>query len=365
MPLLREIVRLSPEQDLLLQSLRARLLDSDSSPAPISPSQATETVNWDAFWHEVQQHDVHPMAMYAIQQGYLSNVPAHYQQHFPAIHQTTIIRNASLTRTLLLVLQQLEAEGIDVIPFKGPTLALRVYGNLTQRRFCDLDLLVDQTDFERTKNWFLQQGYELNIDGESSVHLIHPQTDVNIDLHHQISDQYFPFQLDYSALLQRSEKYQYANQSIRVLSFEDTLILLCIQLAKDAHHQQKFLKKACDLAVLINQTHFSWEDAIAYADSMNGKRLVLFSLYLANQLLAVELPDWITQSIEADRILVIYGQSVCQRLFTEDTFQRGNRGMLLRALFLLEKPFEFNDNTKDIFQHILTATAAKFRLTKK
>ena len=90
MPLLSEIVRLSPEQELLLQSLRARLQDSDSEPIPVSSSPAKETVNWDAFWREVQQHDVQPMTMYAIQKGYLSNVPAHYQQHFPEIGKSVV-----------------------------------------------------------------------------------------------------------------------------------------------------------------------------------------------------------------------------------------------------------------------------------
>lgn len=367
MPLLSDIVTLTPEQHLLVSSLRV-CLSASSNSAPKDAIANHTTVNdgndgsatdWNAFWREVNHHDLQPLLLHAIQCEYIQNVPPQYVRQVKAIRQAIAIKNTHLTQTLLAVLQKLEFHGINVMPFKGPILALQVYQSLAQRRFCDLDLLVDQTDFERTKEIFIKAGYVLNIDEEWSAHLIHPQTNINIDLHHQITESYFPTTLNFRHLFHRSCPYHYVGHAIQILSPEDTFVFLGIQLAKDAHHQQKFLKKAYDLALLITRINFSWEDAIAYSKSMNGKRLVLFSLYIVHQILSVELPDWITQKIKNDRILVAYGQSVCQRLFTEETFQRGGQGMLLRVLFLLEKPFDFNEHKKNLFQHFLVATAAK------
>ena len=323
--------------------------------------KADEDIDWPIFWDIVNQHDLLPMVIQVIQTGHLQGVPEQYLTRLPLTSKRVAIQNAYLTQVLLSVLQNLATRGMKVIPFKGPILALMVYGNLCQRRFCDLDLLVSQSDFDQVKQCFLDEGYQLNIEADWSVHLIHPDTDINIDLHHQITETYFPFYLDFDQVFGRSLTQHYANHTIQVLSPEDTLILLAIQLAKDAHHQQKFLKKACDLALLIDHVSLNWHEAIAYSESMGGKRMVLLGLYLAQQLLNTKLLDWVNQQIESDRVLVAYGQSVCERLFTEDGFQRGSRGMLLRALFLFEKPLGLNQHYERLFQHILATTAAKFR----
>lgn len=364
-------IALTQEQRLLLHSLQGQvqqLATRSGHDPPLTVTQWTETapqeINWTDFWIIVHQNDLLPIVLDAAQAGYLQEAPAQDLETFQPIRYQLAIQNSYLTQVLLSVLKHFEANGLDVIPFKGPILALNIYGDLSRRHFCDLDILVDSSDFELAKDRLLKQGYQINIDAPGAAHLIHPKTQVNIDLHHRISESYFPFILDFKALCDRSTIQTYANQSIRILAPEDALIILCIQLAKDAHHQQKFLKKACDVAVLVNRISIDWERAIADAESMHGKRLVLFGLHLAQQLLNIHLPDWIQQQIEKDWVLGVYGQSVCQRLFTEEGFQRGHKEMLLRALFLLEKPFSFNQQNKDLFQHILTVTAAKLRSPK-
>jgi hypothetical protein len=58
-------------------------------------------------------------------------------------------KNLRFTAELIRILNCLESHGIAAIPFKGPTLAESVYGNLALREFSDLDILVRQSDFPR------------------------------------------------------------------------------------------------------------------------------------------------------------------------------------------------------------------------
>ena len=47
-----------------------------------------------------------------------------------------------LAKKLLEILALLDREGVRAIPFKGPTLAVKAYGDLTLRPFSDLDIFV-------------------------------------------------------------------------------------------------------------------------------------------------------------------------------------------------------------------------------
>jgi hypothetical protein len=60
-------------------------------------------------------------------------------------------RNLFLTQELLKLLTLFKTNGISAIPYKGPVLAVAVYGNLALRQFGDLDILVHKRDVLRAK----------------------------------------------------------------------------------------------------------------------------------------------------------------------------------------------------------------------
>ncbi len=66
-----------------------------------------------------------------------------------------------LTGELLRLLQLLETHGIPARPFKGPTLAVSVYGHLALRQFSDLDILVHKADLPRLTALLTTHGYQL------------------------------------------------------------------------------------------------------------------------------------------------------------------------------------------------------------
>jgi hypothetical protein len=63
------------------------------------------------------------------------------------------------TAELVRILGHLEAAGIEALPFKGPVLAETLYGEVTQRQFGDLDILILPADVPKAKAALLGLGY--------------------------------------------------------------------------------------------------------------------------------------------------------------------------------------------------------------
>ena len=60
-------------------------------------------------------------------------------------------RNLLLTRELLFIIDNFDAKGIPIMPFKGPVLAEQVYGDIALRSFVDLDLLIPEREYTRAE----------------------------------------------------------------------------------------------------------------------------------------------------------------------------------------------------------------------
>src|SRR5260370_38643204 len=71
--------------------------------------------------------------------------------------------SVQLTAELFRLLDLFAREGIQVLPFKGPTLAMAAYGNLALRQFTDLDLLIRKEDVLRARGILLENGYRTDL----------------------------------------------------------------------------------------------------------------------------------------------------------------------------------------------------------
>ena len=73
-------------------------------------------------------------------------------------------RNLFLAKELIKLLHLLESHEIPAIAYKGPMLAVSVYGNLAFRQFGDLDILVQERDYETARHLLMSQGFRLTIE---------------------------------------------------------------------------------------------------------------------------------------------------------------------------------------------------------
>src|SRR4029077_11924947 len=73
--------------------------------------------------------------------------------------QNNFAFNTLLTRQLVDLLKLFGGGGISAVAYKGPALAVSIYGNLALRQFSDLDILVRSTDVWRATALLVAAGF--------------------------------------------------------------------------------------------------------------------------------------------------------------------------------------------------------------
>jgi hypothetical protein len=231
-----------------------------------------------------------------------------------AFHATALY-NHFCTEELLTLLHLLDGHGLPALPYKGPTLAMGVYGDLALRTFSDLDILVHERDFSQATHLLLVQGFRLHrtFDWESSF--VHDTALIRVDLHRGIVPHRFRFSLDFACLWRHRQPVSIAGSTISTLSPEDLLIVLCVQMVKDAwgdlqeplEHRHGRLLQLCDIAALL-QVHpdMDWGRVLADTRRMGGQRMLFFGLRVARELLGTALPEAVWRQRQAHPVIGIF-----------------------------------------------------------
>jgi hypothetical protein len=245
-------------------------------------------------------------------------VPKTTLEQFRGYFHANALNNLFLASELLKLLHLFKDHGIPAIPYKGPVLAASIYDNLTLRQFSDLDILVHERDFMRTRELLISQGYRSWYELDWQHAFVHDGSRVYVDLHQALTPRYCPFRLDFEGLWQRLEPVSLADTTVVNFSPEDLLILLCVQLSRDCCEKREQLAKVCDIAELIHARQtLDWERVIEQARTLNSTRMLFFGLLLASDLLGTALPEELLLKIQADSVVRSLAKQVSDRLFQE------------------------------------------------
>lgn len=130
-----------------------------------------------------------------------------------------------LSTELEVLLQSLADRGIEVLPLKGPALALALYGDEALRQSNDIDLLVRRDDFPRAEALLLHQGFSaLGAASEHDRRFL--RGDLLVELHFElISMQFFP--LDADGVWGRSQRTDFRGKPARSMFKNDLVLFLC------------------------------------------------------------------------------------------------------------------------------------------
>jgi hypothetical protein len=228
------------------------------------------------------------------------------------VFHATALHNHFCTEELLTLLHLLDRHGLPVLSYKGPTLAMRVYGDLALRTFSDLDLLVHERDFPRATHLLLAQGFRLHhaLNWESCF--VHDTPPLTVDLHRGITPRQFHFSLDFERLWTHRQPISIAGSTVPTLAPEDLLLVLCVQAARDAwgdlhkplERRYGRLLQICDIAALL-QVHpdMDWSRVLADTRRMGGQRMLFFGLHVARELLGTALPEAMRHQRQAHPVI--------------------------------------------------------------
>lgn len=315
---------LRPEESFLLEAVKAQV-----NPETSAKNADLSTLDWDYFARLAEQHGVLPL-IYKDLTHHQSTIPSTLLDEFRHYVQLNVGSSYVLARKLLEILSLFEKNALPAFAFKGPSLAMIAYQDLSLRPFSDLDIFVPKKDVLRAKSLLEERGFTLvypepNKDAlewvESHYHytFVKEEGDLVVEIHWGIAPRFLVPPLDESSWWQQQHSVKLLNASVARFSPEDQLLLLCIH---GSRHQWERLIWICDIALLVKHEAIDWSRLLARAQTLRCERMVYLSLLLAHQLLAAPLPETIALRIHHDRTVSQLAATVHSQLFSSEAAHR-------------------------------------------
>jgi len=339
-----------PEITLLLSSSRVTI---DPKHAHRIRELSQNNIDWDYLLSLAGRHGLMPLLFHRLNsichEAVPSSILSRLKNHFNA----NLGYNRFLTGELLKLLNLFENHGIPAVPFKGPVLASSIYGDLSLRQFSDLDILIHKQEFNKVKGLLLSHGYlpiyQLNNPQEAAsirlrgqFHFRQEKTGVDLEMFWEFGPKGLSFPVNLHHLWKRLEKVSFFGKEILAFSPEDLLHILCFHGYK---HAWEGLGWICDVAGLIrNHREMDWNLVIEEASRLGTERILFLGLYLAKNLLDIDLPDYVLQKVQSDTKIKSLAWMVYRHLFSGRNGSLGNveRSFLhLRSLKTLWKRFQY------------------------
>jgi hypothetical protein len=318
---------------------------------------ARKEIDWVQFIRLVLRHDTLPLVYRNLQRNCPDLVPSGVLEPLRARNEALAAEGRLLAEELVHVLGFLDSQGISAVTYKGPALAVRLYGDLSLRGFGDLDIVVCEQDALRARRLLLDRDYapERVNTGDLSHFLgehhemLFYRVDgkVRLDLHWRFTSRSACLAGDPERFLEHLETIAIAGAELRSLRLEAYLLVLSMHAAK---HQWVQLKLICDIAEILAVHDLDWEFVLREADDLGLKRVLGTGLLLAGGLLEAVVPRKLAQDLKIDRTAKALAAQARTRLFEEPDERWGLQGGITSQMEIRER---FRDRAKVFLHHFL------------
>jgi hypothetical protein len=318
---------------------------------------ARKEIDWVQFTRLVLRHDMLPLTYRNLYRNCPDIVPSGVLEPLRARHEALAAESRLLAEELLDVLGFLDSQGISAVTYKGPALAVRLYGDLLLRGFGDLDIVVGEQDALRARRLLLDRGYapERVNTGDLS-HFLREHHEMlfyrvdgkmRLDLHWRFTSRSACLAGDPERFLQHLETITIGGAELRSLRLETYLLVLSMHAAK---HQWIQLKLICDIAEILAVTDLDWEFVLHEADDLGLKRVLGTGLLLAQDLLDAVVPVKLAQDLKIDRTAKTLAAQARTRLFEEPDERWGLQGGITSQMEIRER---MRDRARIFLQYFL------------
>jgi hypothetical protein len=331
-----------PENDLLVWLARPTLLEKEVGLV----QRLLETdLDWEYLFAMAHRHSVVPLIQHQLDRSASEAIPGPILSRLRRRTDENTRQNLLLSGELHKLMGRLQTQGIQAVPFKGPTLALRAYGDVALRQFGDLDILVHRCDVLKIKQLLAADGFkaipELNRAQEAALlrfdcaYNFGNDRQVLFDVHWQLAAPYFSLGIDLDRVWERLEAVTLNGHELPSLSTGDLLVALCLH---GATHGWERLGWIADVAGLMaHSPDLDLQAVLAEAGARGHGRMVTLGLFLAKDLLGAPLPAALWENVSADVVVVRLAHEVKQRLMELQPAPVGVVGELRMQLQIRER----------------------------
>ncbi len=219
--------------------------------------------------------------------------------------------NVLLTGELLHLLKLFEGNDIQALPYKGPAVAVGVYGDLALRQFCDLDILVRERDVWKATELLIEQGFEAHfeipVEKQAAftrlgyVRLFRKDAGRTIiELHWRIAPRFLSVSLDTNELWTRLKSIELQRTQVLAPAAEDLLLMFAVHGAKDFWEK---LEWVCGIAELLRANpNINWDRLLHDSQQLHCERMLLVALSLAQRLFDSSLPPPVIARLKSSRL---------------------------------------------------------------
>lgn len=314
-------IQLPPEHELVICCARVH---AKAHTVERIKSLVQQSLDWQYVIRLAQQQGVMPLLYVNLQKICAASVPTDVLQSLEQLFSTNRFSSLLLTSELIKIFTLLEKQAIAIVPYKGPVLAAAVYGDVSLRQYCDLDLVLHQENILPVKQLLIEQGYEpkdsmteaeelafLQSKTEHNYTLVHYGKKIIVELHWRITPR-FTSLIEPKHFWQNLEPATLAGANFLNLSLEDWLPILCVH---GSRHRWERLTWLCDIAEIMRlRPNLDWDAVIARSKVLVCRRMLYLGILLAHDLLDAPLPEQVLRKMQADREVMLLVNNTYQQL---------------------------------------------------
>lgn len=235
--------------------------------------------------------------------------------------------NLQMVGELITLADAANDQGITFVPFKGPTLAQRLYGDINLRASSDLDIATKPEDVEQAIKMLQERGYLINpelnshqlkkyITFEHFISCLHPKTKIKIDLQWDFTNKYANIPFLCNSVKEHLIPLRVGTKDLMVLNNEACFVQLCIHAAS---HCWEHLEFTTAVAHLLASNTLDTKKVFELADRLHTKRMVLLGLELSSQLYGIKLQQEFNNYIKDRQHIRALANKICHALDLEKT----------------------------------------------
>ena len=327
-----------PDEQLFLLLL-TRVYFSTSDIDELRDFVASRTINWQLVYKIARSHSIRPFVYHVILTKKL-DVPAQFRSKLENDYQIALQTNMMQGLMTAKITSDLKKQGIDVISYKGASLAARYYENPAMRESVDIDFIANQEDLAKIEDYLIGRDYLIQ-EGVPRRYLAFysrffkdmvyriPKYDCNIEIHWSLLNRFAGKFPAYAFFKPHTIQYKtvYGEYTILPPSYE-FLATVSNHLVKDMSTRFKYL---IDLACMLSKYPDLLNDPIIMetAENYGFKKKLKKGLSLIDSLVGVRIPgDYLSDLSREDlSIPLAYPIAI-------DKFQFNNFSFLKRSLAL-------------------------------
>ncbi|MEI2317498.1 nucleotidyltransferase domain-containing protein [Bacillus paramobilis] len=253
-------------------------------------------IDWEVFLEQAVHHRVYPVIYQKLKQVDEELIPSHIVQTLNRKYKKNTFQMLYLSAEMERINKLCNENEIRMIFLKGPVLSQDLYGDISLRTSCDLDVLIPMQNLEKVEMLLLEQGYVkddyiqtiLN-DWKWRHHHItffHPIKRIKVEIHWRLNPGPGK-EPGFEELWRRKRKSTLTSNSVYMLGKEDLFLFL---VSHGARHGWSRLRWLVDIKKIVDQ-ELNWSEIHKLMRKYQMLHLGGQALILAAQLLGVRLDE--------------------------------------------------------------------------